>query len=254
MSRTAGSLKFITNADDLGESRSINRAIFDLMAEGLVTSATILANAPATEEACRESANYGNRSFGAHLNLTQFDPLTGNAGVGALMRTGRGDGSAREWKTLAALRRPIFQEWCAQVERIQSFGIAVSHLDSHHHVHTIPTLLPAVKAVQQRYAIRKVRISKNLYTRRERPGALLRFKKTLFNAVLRTWHKTLTTDVFTDLAGFQENRDLIERRQWSVEIMLHPGGENSEAESRQLRNPALSDPRIRQSLVSYEAL
>jgi len=224
------------------------------MAEGLVTSATILANAPATEEACRESVRYPGRSLGVHLNLTEFKPLTGNPELVALMGTGRGDGSVRHPRTLATRRRHIFDEWCAQVERIQSFGIAVSHLDSHHHVHTIPTLLPVVKAVQQRYGIRKVRISKNLYTRRERPGALLRFKKTLFNTVLRAWHKTVTTDVFTDLAGFDENRELIQRRGWIVEIMLHPGGENSEAESRQLRDPALSDAWFRRCLVSYQAL
>jgi len=36
----------IVNADDLGGTVAINDAIFGLMEHGLVTSATILANAP----------------------------------------------------------------------------------------------------------------------------------------------------------------------------------------------------------------
>lgn len=247
-------MKLITNADDLGASRSVNAAIFELMAEGLVTSATILANAPATEEACAESGKHPGRSFGVHLNLTEFRPLTANPELAKLMGEGRGDGPVRNPRILAALRKPVFEEWGAQVKRVQSLGVAVSHLDSHHHVHTIPTLFPVLKAVQKECGITKVRISKNLYTRHEQPSLLLRFKKQLFNAVLRTWHKTKTTDVFTDLAGFRENRELIERRSWTVEIMLHPGGAGSEMESRQFGDPDLSDARFRQSLVSYQAL
>ena len=252
--RFARTLKLITNADDLGASRSVNAAIFELMAEGLVTSATILANAPATEDACAESGKYPGRSFGVHLNLTEFRPLTANPELAKLMDEGRGDGSVRNPRILVALRKPIFEEWCAQVERVQSLGVAVSHLDSHHHVHTIPTLFPVLKAVQRECRITKVRISKNLYTRREQPGLLLTFKKKVFNAALRAWHKTKTTDIFTDLAGFREIRDHFQGRDWTVEIMLHPGDAGCELESQQLKDLALSDARFRQSLVSYQAL
>ena len=247
-------LKLITNADDLGASPAVNAAIFGLMDEGLVTSATILANAPAMEDACRESARYNGRSFGVHLNLTEYKPLTNEPRLGKLMAQGRGDGPARDAKTLRPLRQPIFQEWCAQVERIQSLGIAVSHIDSHHHIHTVPTLFPVLKAVQERFNIRKVRLSKNIYTLQERPCTLFRLKKTLFNSALRLWHSTATTDAFTDLAGFQENRGLIEKLGWAVEIMLHPGGLGSESESEQLRDLALGDSCFKPSLVSYDAL
>lgn len=247
-------LKIITNADDLGFSPEVNSAIFELMDERLVTSATIMANAPAVEEACATAARYPGRSFGVHLNLTQFKPLTGNPELSKLMSAGRGDGPVRTSGNLASLRAAIFEEWRAQVKRVQSFGIAVSHLDSHHHVHTIPALFPVLKAVQQECGVRKVRLSKNLYTRPERPRALKRLKKVLFNALLRKWHKSVTTDVFTDLAGFCENCELIFHRSWCVEIMLHPGGDQSEVESRLLKKAASSDERIRASLVSYHGV
>ncbi|QLQ06530.1 MAG: ChbG/HpnK family deacetylase [Anaerolineae bacterium] len=41
----------IINADDLGYSPTVNRAIADLFAAGLITSASLLVNQPASEEA-----------------------------------------------------------------------------------------------------------------------------------------------------------------------------------------------------------
>jgi chitin disaccharide deacetylase len=68
-------MQVIVNADDLGMSREVNEAIFDLMARGRVTSASLLANAPATEEAIRTIPKFPQCSFGAHLNITEYEPL-----------------------------------------------------------------------------------------------------------------------------------------------------------------------------------
>ena len=43
----------IVNADDLGMSQEVNDATFELMSKGRISSATIMANAPATREAAR---------------------------------------------------------------------------------------------------------------------------------------------------------------------------------------------------------
>jgi hypothetical protein len=72
----------IVNADDLGMSREVNDAIFELMSRGRISSATILANAPATRDAARRAQAFPRCSFGVHLNLTQFEPLTGGPGRG----------------------------------------------------------------------------------------------------------------------------------------------------------------------------
>ena len=39
-------IKVIINADDLGASQMVNKAIFDLMEKGKVKSATIISNSP----------------------------------------------------------------------------------------------------------------------------------------------------------------------------------------------------------------
>src|SRR5215510_14305421 len=78
-------MQVIVNADDLGMSREVNEAIFDLMARGRVTSASLLANAPATEEAIRTIPKFPHCSFGAHLNITEYEPLCRSANLLGLL-------------------------------------------------------------------------------------------------------------------------------------------------------------------------
>ena len=101
-------------------------------------------------------------------------------------------------------------------------GVEPSHLDAHHHVHTIPQLLPVLAALRRRYKINKVRISRNMYDDSERPGRLLLAKKRLFNAALRMIGFR-TTRIFTDLVTFIKLCAVRPPRLASVELMTHPG-------------------------------
>jgi len=74
----------------------------------------------------------------------------------------------RETPIDTGLAQGIYDEFCAQVARVQSLGVKVSHLDSHNYVTTIPKLLPVLKRVQKRFQIRKVRITRNIYGSGER--------------------------------------------------------------------------------------
>src|SRR5262249_54798958 len=67
--------RVIINADDLGISESVNDAIFDLMARQRVTSAPVMANRPAFRHPATKIKHFPRCSFGAHLNLTQFEPI-----------------------------------------------------------------------------------------------------------------------------------------------------------------------------------
>ena len=64
----------IVNADDLGINHVVNDAIFDLMARSRVTSATLIANGPAIDDAVRGAREFSFVSFGIHLNLAEFEP------------------------------------------------------------------------------------------------------------------------------------------------------------------------------------
>ena len=79
------SIAIIVNADDLGMSAAVNEATFDLMSRGRISSATLLANAPAAREAACRAAAFPDCSFGVHLNVTQFEPLTKGSGARLLV-------------------------------------------------------------------------------------------------------------------------------------------------------------------------
>jgi predicted glycoside hydrolase/deacetylase ChbG (UPF0249 family) len=245
----------IINADDLGRSTAVNEAIFDLMARGHITSSTLLANAPATEEAIVESRHHKNRSFGVHLNVTEFRPLTKSAALSPILdNLGCFDNSIRSTPITSQLREAIFHEWSTQIERLLAMGLTPSHIDSHHHVHTVPCLFPILKRVQRRFGIRKVRISMNIYpTKAQAPRSLL-LRKVIWNTALRRYYPTVTTSGLTNLDTFFDAMQHQQSRQRSVELMVHPGTPEFRKESEllvKLRRDCLP---FRATLISYSGL
>ncbi len=249
--------RIIVNADDLGQSDEVNEAIFQGMQRGTITSATMLSNGAAVEAAAKKLHLFPNSSFGVHLNLTEFRPLwqgSYDSLKTILDKNGCFNGNAiREVPITRPMVRSIFREWCAQIENLLRLGVEPSHLDGHHHVHTIPRLLPVLAALRRRYKISKVRISRNMYDDSERPGQMLLTKKSVFNLALRTIGFR-TTRIFTDLETFIKMCADHPPRRLSVELMTHPGSSPGGEEANLLEidwTRRLSYPA---ALVSYKNL
>jgi predicted glycoside hydrolase/deacetylase ChbG (UPF0249 family) len=248
-------MQLIINADDLGMSAEVNDAIFALIADGKVSSATIMANGPATREAAAQLHRFPHCSFGVHLNLTQFQPLTGGAAA-RLLTNGTGLLS-RRIETAAptpALLRAAYDEWCTQVNRLAAAGVNITHFDSHNHVHTRPHIFPVLKAVQQRYQVRVVRLAKNLYAANQPCSRSLRWRKRAFNAALRHVYRTRTTDVFTELLTFAELSRQGALSYRSIEVMAHPGAPYAGPETALLQSDWLAHLTSRINLISYRQL
>jgi len=188
----------IINADDLGISEHVNEAIFDLMAEKRISSATVMANGPALHHAASKLKHFPRCSFGAHLNLTEFQPVSAGRGA-ALLTDADGIMSRSILKKSFSLNllSAMYEELCSQVNRLKSAGVGVSHFDSHHHVHTNPRVLPILKALQRRFGVHKVRITKNIYTCEVPVSSLLARQKLVYNWTLRKFYSTRTTEGFT---------------------------------------------------------
>lgn len=250
-------MRIIVNADDLGLSGPVNEAIFQGMRRGVITSATMLSNGPAVTAAARDLHLFPNCSFGVHLNLTELEPLCPGSDIdlAKILDKNRcfNGNSIRHVTISAAMLRAIFREWCSQIENLMRLGVAPSHLDGHHHVHTIPQLLPVLAALRRRYKINKVRISRNMYDDSERPGRALLVKKRAFNLALGMMGFR-TTRIFTDLGTFVKLCAVRPPRPACAELMTHPGSLPRNEETSLLEGDWPSMLSYKATLVSYKGL
>src|SRR5690348_13237242 len=102
-------MKVIINADDLGISSEVNAATFELMSQGRVTSATLMANGSAVEAAARCTKDFRHCSFGVHLNVDEFRPLTTHPGLQPILDADRRlvGNALRQVRIRAPLREAI---------------------------------------------------------------------------------------------------------------------------------------------------
>lgn len=153
--------KLIINADDLGISFEVNSQIEECIRRGVITSSTLMVNAPAFEDGVRIAKQYPHISVGVHLNLVEFSPLTN---VDVFKRHGvvGEDGDFIEGAIMCVhideeLRSAVYEEWDAQISKIESSGINPTHCDSHEHTHTITALQDVLCRVLKKHNITRVR-------------------------------------------------------------------------------------------------
>ena len=136
--------RLVVHADDFGLAPGINQAIQEGFQAGSITSASILLGGPHAEPAVAWAAGHPQFDYGVHLNLTQGRPILPAAQVPSLVdREGRFLGLGRflaRFVTGRVRTHQVRQEWRAQIEAVRRAGVAVSHLDSHQHVHLLPRL------------------------------------------------------------------------------------------------------------------
>ena len=252
-------MRVIINADDLGANETVNEAIFEMMSRRRVTSATLLANGPCIEKAVKVAKHFPHCSFGVHLNITEFAPLSGETGLkpilsGEKVFNGELNQNPKKVQLNFSVLSAIIKEWCSQIEKLFSLGINVSHCDSHHHVHTIPYLFPGLKYVQRKYQIRKVRISKNIFKPSEEIEKKKLIKKRVYNFLLRNCYQAKTTSGFTDLITFFEYAKLNRIGHETVEIMVHPGQVEDVGEDVLLSSSWKEELPLKIQLINYNQL
>ncbi len=168
--------ELIVNADDYGLTEATSRAILDCHSRGIVTSTSVLTLAPGFGRTASWLADHPELGVGVHLALVGEDPpLLSAAEIPTLVdASGRLPRSWRQFSSRAALGRidsaDIERELSAQIDLAISTGAALTHLDSHQHLHEWPTLWPAVQRLATRAGVDAVR---STASRRLTPVALL---------------------------------------------------------------------------------
>ena len=127
----------IIHVDDVGMARSVNRASFESLAAGWVTSGSILVPCPWFPEVARFARENPAVDLGIHLALNsewtgfRWGPVAPVSEVPSLLDE-HGYLPLVE-STVAERARPaeVERELRAQIERARAAGIRISHLDSH---------------------------------------------------------------------------------------------------------------------------
>lgn len=160
--------RLIINADDFGLTQGVNRAILECGREGVVTSATLMANGEALGDAIGalqtpSTLDATGLAVGCHIGLVDGTPLLPAAKVSSLL--GDGTGAFRSSiiafgyaATAGRIRaEQIEAEAVAQIRKLQGAGVRLSHFDAHKHAHMFPFVLQAVLRAAQACGIGAMR-------------------------------------------------------------------------------------------------
>ena len=147
--------RLIVNADDFGIAPGVNRAILELHAAEVLTSATLMAQASATEEAVKMALAMPSLGVGCHIVLVDGSPVSEPGKIPSLVDPGTGSfhaspaGLLKRLYTFRVRSAEVEAEAAAQIALLQSYGLRLTHVDTHKHLHIFPSILrPVLRAAK----------------------------------------------------------------------------------------------------------
>ncbi|EGT4046798.1 chitin disaccharide deacetylase [Clostridioides difficile] len=142
--------KIIINADDFGYCEAVNYGIISAHNNGIVRSTSMMANMPGVEHGVGLLKENKTLNCGVHMTLSCGRPLLSN-----LKTIVDKDGFFIRRITDEIIEKmdcdEIYRELCAQIDRVKGLGIDISHLDSHHHIHTLVSLKLVIEKIVIKY-------------------------------------------------------------------------------------------------------
>jgi chitin disaccharide deacetylase len=267
--------RVIINADDFGLAPGVNRAIVELQQAGALNSATLMSTAPQFSAAVHLAFAQPALSVGCHVVLVDGSPCMHHSDVPSLLDPRR-PASTSFRPTVAGFlndllrgrirQQEIEAEAIAQIRRIQSSGITVSHIDSHKHVHAFPGVLAPLLRAAQHCGVASVRnpFEPGWSLRATRPaGALRRAQVHAMGTQRRSWtriaaqHDIVTTDgaigiLATGMLDARILRSLLcAMPEGTWELVCHPGYNDSALE---LANTRLLTSRDKERAALLEVI
>ncbi|TYO99009.1 putative glycoside hydrolase/deacetylase ChbG (UPF0249 family) [Geothermobacter ehrlichii] len=256
--------RLIVNADDFGAGFGTDRGILHAFTHGIVTSASLLVNAPHAKEAVRMALDAG-LPLGVHLNLADGFALSGP--ISGLTRANGAFPGKRDLRQILQTvpdLRAIRRELAAQIDRALELGVRPDHLDTHQHFFLFPQMTELVLDLADTYRIPAVRLPLPVEDPAADPDGELGEEMRLYRRLgpkaaraIRAREKRSPRGLFgmpaldrLDEAVLGRIVDRIPDGDW--ELMVHPGYRDLDnpfgGEERQLELQALLSRRIRDRL------
>jgi chitin disaccharide deacetylase len=155
--------QLIVTADDFGMSLAVNEAIENAHRRGILSAASLMMAGEAAADAVARARDLPRLGVGLHLVLVDGKPVlpperlpdlvdsaglfpNDVAGLGARLYFG------------AAIRGQVEAEIRAQLEAFQATGLALDHVNAHHHFHFHPVVRDILLSLASEFGIRAVRV------------------------------------------------------------------------------------------------
>lgn len=133
---------------------------------GVVSSATLMANGPALADGVTAARSAPNLAVGCHVVLVDGTPVSPPDAVDTLLAI-RSAAPDKFYSSLSAFAAramlggfdpdQLVAEITAQIRKIQSTGLQVTHLDTHKHAHIFPEILAALLRAARICGVRAIR-------------------------------------------------------------------------------------------------
>lgn len=156
-------MDLVLNADDFGRSPEINRAVIRAHLQGVLNSASLMVAGDAAEEAVVLARQNPALAVGLHLVIVDGPAVLPASRIPHLVdQNGRfANRPVRlglKYAFSAPARRELAAEIRAQFERFAEFGLPLSHVDGHQHMHMHPWVFDLVLPLAREFGARRVRV------------------------------------------------------------------------------------------------
>jgi predicted glycoside hydrolase/deacetylase ChbG (UPF0249 family) len=142
--------RLVVTADDFGLTAGVTDGILEAHRHGIVTRTSIIAAGRAFEYAVEQARAHPRLGLGLHFTLVEEQAVS--------------EPKLRLPKTYAGVvlgRVPLAfveAELRAQLAKCLDAGLTLTHIDSHQHVHALPSIMRIVLRVAAEHGIRRVRL------------------------------------------------------------------------------------------------
>ena len=137
--------RLIVNADDFGRSHSLNQAVVRAHREGILTSASLMVNGAAANEAVELARQNPGLGVGLHVSLVCGTSALPPGAIPGLVDAGGNFSSHSVASGIRYFFRPelrpqLEREIQAQFERFRGTGLPLDHVNGHLHFHLHPVV------------------------------------------------------------------------------------------------------------------
>ena len=156
--------RLIVNADDFGRSASINQAVIRAHREGILTTASLMVNEPACEEAVALARQNPTLGVGLHLTLLCGHSALPPEDIPGLVNA-KGEFSNNPARVgfryffQRSLNDQLRQEIHAQFQKFRATGLPLDHINGHLHLHLHPAVFHILMTDAGQLAIKHLRLT-----------------------------------------------------------------------------------------------